>query len=565
MKQIVEIIQPKPKYKDILTDQVIKKKRVAAYARVSTDETDQLHSYQAQIDEFTNRINKNTEWEFAGMFCDEGITGTNMLKRPGFMKMIEAAKNGHIDLILTKSISRFSRNTVDILTTIKELRSVGVEIYFEKESISSVDPKIDFILTIMSSMAQEESRSISENTKWGIQKRFQNGKLIMCTRNFLGYDMNELGDLVINQEQAETVRYIFKCYINGMSTSKLATHLKEKGIKNGRGVVNWFPDTVNEILINEKYVGDLLLQKTVTVDYLSHESIKNDGHATKYYIKNAHEAIIEREIFDIVQTMIHARKIIISTDSKERFKHYAQKPMKGLVYCHQCKRMFNSKMHNSGTTFKKSMLKCHTSRNNPMNCENHSIHEPLLERATLHVVETMTKTKDMQDSILSYMEQTLQSNNSHEQLQMLKLERVELGNKLKAHVNNRIHSLLSDSDYKKEYKRLEEDYNQISIKIDNLTQDITKEHLMRRRFYALKSFIDTDYKDTSIMKSFFGIVLMMGHHHVRYVIDDTFITMDELQEKIDTLKLLPILMKGAYYDTITRENIYYEVVINERN
>ncbi|MDD3106214.1 MAG: recombinase family protein [Bacilli bacterium] len=565
MKQTVEIIQPKPKYKDIFTNQVIRKKRVAAYARVSTDETDQLNSYQAQIEEFTRRINTNLEWEFAGMFCDEGITGTNMLKRPGFMKMIDAAKGGHIDLILTKSISRFSRNTVDILTTIKELRSIGVEIFFEKENITSVDPKIDFVLTIMSSMAQEESRSISENTKWGIQKRFQQGKLIMCTRNFLGYDMNELGDLIINKEQAETVKYIFKCYINGMSTSKLTNHLKEMQIKNGRGVVNWFPDTIKEILINEKYVGDLLLQKTVTVDYLSHESKINDGYATKYYIKNAHEAIIEREVYDIVQTMMHARHLIVSVDSKERFKHLAQKPMKGLVYCSQCKRMFNSKMHNSGTTFKKSMLKCHTSRNNPMECDNHSIHEPLLERATLHVVETMTKTKDMQDSILSYMEQTLKKNNSHEQLQNLKLDRVDLGNKLKAHVNNRIHSSLSDSDYKKEYQRLEIEYNSITKHIEALTQDITKEHLMRRRFYALKSFIDTNYQDTSIIKSFFGIVLMMGQNHVRYVIDDTFITIDELHEQMDILKELPILMKGTYYDLNTRENIYYEVVIYERN
>src|SRR3989339_194959 len=504
MKQTVEIIQPKPKYKDIFTNQVIRKKRVAAYARVSTDETDQLNSYQAQIEEFTRRINANLEWEFAGMFCDEGITGTNMLKRPGFMKMIDAAKSGHIDLILTKSISRFSRNTVDILTTIKELRSVGVEIFFEKENITSVDPKIDFVLTIMSSMAQEESRSISENTKWGIQKRFQQGKLIMCTRNFLGYDMNELGDLIINPEQADTVRYIFKCYIN-------------------------------------------------------------DGYATKYYIKNAHEAIIDREVYDIVQTMMHARHLIVSVDSKERFKHLAQKPMKGLVYCSQCKRMFNSKMHNSGTTFKKSMLKCHTSRNNPMECDNHSIHEPLLERATLHVVETMTKTKDMQDSILFYMEQTLKKNNSHEQLQNLKLDRIDLGNKLKAHVNNRIHSSLSDSDYKKEYRRLEIEYNSITKHIEALTQDITKEHLMRRRFYALKSFIDTNYQDTSIIKSFFGIVLMMGQNHVRYVIDDTFITIDELHEQMNTLKELPILMKGTYYDLDTRENIYYEVVIYERN
>jgi len=212
-------------------------KRVAAYARVSTDETDQLHSYQTQMEEYTGRIQKNEEWEFAGMFADEGITGTDMRKRPNFMKMIQAAKDGHIDLILTKSISRFSRNTIDILTVIKDLRTIGVEIYFEKENISSTDPKIDFVLTVMSSMAQEESRSISENTKWGIQKRFQQGKLIMNTTWFLGYDKDDKGNLIINEEQAKTVRYIYDLYLRGMAITSLARHLKKNNIKNGRGSV----------------------------------------------------------------------------------------------------------------------------------------------------------------------------------------------------------------------------------------------------------------------------------------------------------------------------------------
>ncbi|MBE0700906.1 MAG: recombinase family protein, partial [Acholeplasmataceae bacterium] len=204
MNTYVEVIEPKIQYKDEKTNEINVKRKVAAYARVSTDETDQLNSYQVQIKEFTERIKNNPEWEFAGMFSDEGITGTNMKKRIGMQKMLDAARNGDIDMIITKSISRLARNTVDMLTVIKEMREIKVEIYFEKENISSADPKIDFILTIMSSIAQEESRNISENTKWGFRKRFAQGQLMMTTTHFLGYDKDDEGQLIINQEQAIT-------------------------------------------------------------------------------------------------------------------------------------------------------------------------------------------------------------------------------------------------------------------------------------------------------------------------------------------------------------------------
>ena len=565
MHMSVEIIEPKPKFKNHETEQIIRKKRVAAYARVSTDETDQLHSYQTQIEEFTTRIQKNEEWDFAGMFCDEGITGTDMRKRPGFMQMIEASKNGHIDLILTKSISRFSRNTIDILTVIKELRTIGVEIYFEKESMSSTDPKIDFVLTIMSSMAQEESRSISENTKWGIQKRFQNGKLLMNTKWFLGFDKDEKGNLVINEEQAKTVRYIFDMYLRGLNTNALANHLIEHKTKNGRGNVTWYADTVKEILKNEKYVGDLMLQKTVTLDYLSHRTVDNDGHATKYYIKDAHEPIIDRETFDIVQTMLHARDIVLLEDNMERYKHLAQKPIKGLVYCSKCKRMYRSKMHNSGTTFKKSMLKCHTLINNPHDCDNPSIHEPFLERGTLHVIETLTKTDQMQQDILSYMKEILEHTNSHEPLKALKQESRMIANALKALPKQRLHSTMTDKEYNSEYSRLNGLYEEIKLKIEDLKQKITKEHLMRRRYYALNAFIETNYQDLSIIKSFFGLILIMGKNHVRYVIDDTFSIIDDLHQDIDKINQLPTILKGTYFDLQTKENLYYEVIIYERN
>ena len=560
MKSYVEIIEPTIQFKDEKTNEIKIKRRVAAYARVSTDETDQLNSYQVQIKEFTERIKNNPEWEFAGMYSDEGITGTSMKKRIGMQNMLEAARNGHIDLILTKSISRFARNTVDMLTVIKEMRSINVEIYFEKENMSSADPKIDFVLTIMSSIAQEESRNISENTKWGFRKRFANGQLMMTTTNFLGYDKNDEGQLIINPEQAKTVKYIFHQYMNGMGITALARHLTKEGYLNGRGVVTWKSDGIRLILSNEKYAGDLLLQKTVTIDYLTHKAVHNDGHATKYYIKDNHEAIIDRETFDIVQTMIHARDIILANDNKERHKHLAHKPIKGLVYCATCKRMYRSKMHNSGTTFKKSMLKCHTSRNNPDNCDNHSIHEPLVERATLHLIKELTKTEEMQATLLAYMEQSLETINSHEPLKQLKEQSIDIANELKKHIRNKIRSGMSDEEYEEIYEKLENELKQCETDIENLRNEINRELLTRRRLYALKNFIDTGYEDKRIIKSFFGMILVKGKNHLRYVIDDTFSIIDDLHEQIDLLNKIKPFLKGTYHDETTKNNLYYEVI-----
>jgi hypothetical protein len=227
--------------------------------------------------------------------------------------------------------------------------------------------------------------------------------------------------------------------------------------------------------------------------------------------------------------------------------------------------MYNSKMHNSGTIFKKSMLKCHTSRNNPHECDNPSIHEPLLERATLYVIEQLTKTKSMQKELMHTMENSLESTNSHEPLKALKQEQLQIGNALKAHTRNRIHSNLTDQEYKSEYKRLELRYQDSEKEIENLKHNIQKEHLMRRRFYALKAFIDSNYQDTSIIKSFFGLVLIIGKNHVRYVIDDTFSIIDDLHLQIDTIKEKPTILSGTYFDISTKENLYYEVTINEGN
>ena len=279
-----------------------KKRKVAAYARVSTDHEEQQSSYEAQVDYYTAYIKGRDDWEFVAVYADEGITGCNTKKRDGFNSMVADALAGKIDLIITKSVSRFARNTVDSLTTIRKLKENGTECYFEKENIWTFDGKGELLLTIMSSLAQEESRSISENCTWGQRKRFQDGKVTVPFGRFLGYDRGEDGNLVLNEKEAKIIRRIYGLFLQGRSPYAIAKVLTSESIPTPGGKKTWSASTVKSILTNEKYKGDALLQKVYTEDFLTKKKIKNDGQVPQYYVENNHPAIIEPAVFDRVQS-----------------------------------------------------------------------------------------------------------------------------------------------------------------------------------------------------------------------------------------------------------------------
>ena len=287
---------------------LIKKRRVAAYARVSTDKEEQENSFEAQVSYYTQKIQENPQWVFVEVYADEGITGTSIKKRDGFNRMIEDALAGRIDLILTKSVSRFARNTVDSLTTVRKLKEKGVEVYFEKENIYTLDSKGELLITIMSSLAQEEARSISENTSWGRRKQFADGKYSMPYSIFLGYDKGPNGELVINEEQAVIVRRIYDDYLSGLSPKAIAKRLTEDGIETPGHKTVWHDSTVKSILTNEKYYGAAILQKRIVTDFLTKESRLNTGELPKYYIAQDHEPIVPPEKFRMVQDEMQRRR-----------------------------------------------------------------------------------------------------------------------------------------------------------------------------------------------------------------------------------------------------------------
>ena len=312
-----------------------KKRRVAGYARVSTDHEDQQSSYEAQVDYYTTYIKGRDDWEFAGMYADEGISATNTRHRDGFNNMVADALDGKIDLIITKSVSRFARNTVDSLTTVRKLKEKGVEVYFEKENIWTLDAKGELLITIMSSLAQEESRSISENTTWGQRKRFADGKVSVPYSHFLGYERGPDGNLVINPEQAESVRLIYSLFLSGLSLHSVASEMTKRGIKTPAGKDKWSQTTVKSILTNEKYKGDALLQKNYTVDFLTKKQKKNEGQVPQYYVENNHEAIITPQQFEQVQAELLRR-------SKSKGKYSGVSLFSNKIKCGQCGSWYGS-------------------------------------------------------------------------------------------------------------------------------------------------------------------------------------------------------------------------------
>ncbi len=328
-----------------------KRRRTAAYARVSTGHEDQQTSYEAQVSYYTSYIKSRPDMEFVNVYTDEGISGTSTARREGFRQMIADAMAGKIDLIITKSVSRFARNTVDSLTTIRRLKEHKVECYFEKENIRTFDSKGELLLTIMASLAQEESRSISENCVWGQRKRFADGKVTVPFSRFLGYDRGEDGNLVVNRKEAELVREIYQMFLSGVSPYSIAKRLTERKIPSPGGKDRWYKGTITNILSNEKYKGDALLQKVYTTDYLTKRKKLNAGEVPQYYVEGNHEAIIPEDIFERAQAELERRRKSSKPD----------KPAGDFLprmICGSCGKAFSAKVWHSTNRYKRTIWQC---------------------------------------------------------------------------------------------------------------------------------------------------------------------------------------------------------------
>ena len=387
------------------------KRKVAGYARVSTDYEEQITSYEAQVDYYTNYIQSRDDWEFVKVYTDAGISATNTRHREGFNQMVEDALAGKIDLIITKSVSRFARNTVDSLTTVRKLKEKGIEVYFEKEGIYTLDSKGKLLITIMSSLAQEESRSISENVTWGQRKRFADGKVSLPYSHFLGYKKGEDGLPEIVPEEAEIVRFIYRSYMNGQTSYAIAKILTERHIPTPAGKENWRQSTIESILTNEKYKGDALLQKSYTVDFLTKKRTQNKGEIQMFYVEDDHDAIISKRIWECVQLEIKRRKKYLEEHGTNSYSHRPESnPFASKIICGDCNKVFARKGWRSSTGVDRKVWQCSERYKvkGVMGCANRHVEEKTLIKAYLMAWNVLVENRE--DFMEQWTEQ-LQSEN----------------------------------------------------------------------------------------------------------------------------------------------------------
>ena len=355
-------------------------KRVAAYARVSTDSDEQMGSVEAQKDYFQKMITERPGWVLVDIYADEGISGTSLNRREAFNRMIDDAMAGKIDMIITKSLSRFARNTVDALNTIRKLKTAGVGVYFEKEDIDTLDAKGEFLITLMSSLAEEESRSISENVKWGTRKRFADGKYSLPYKQFLGYKKGSDGTPELVEEEAKIIRIIYRLFLDGYASTAIAQKLTDANISTPARHQVWNRKTIESILRNEKYYGAALLQKRYCEDFRTKKMVPNRGELPQYYIENDHKPIVTKEIFDEVQ---------------RRLQHPYRKHSTALLFsykliCTDCGGLFGP-IPTHSTTYHDIVWKCSNRHLHKYPCTTPLLYEELLKPIFHEIILSILK------------------------------------------------------------------------------------------------------------------------------------------------------------------------------
>ncbi len=372
---------------------------MAAYCRVSTDQAEQLQSYEAQVQYYTTFIQGHPDYDLAGIYADEGISATNTKKREQFLRMIEYCKAGTIDMIITKSISRFARNTLDCLNYVRLLKDLGIGVIFEKENINTLDSKGEVLLSILSSLAQDESRSISENSTWGIRRRFEQGRLHLNYTKFLGYTKDQEGNLIIDDAQAAIVRRIYHSFLAGKGCVRIAQEFENEQIPKWNGGHRWFSSNILSILMNEKYKGDALLQKTYTVDFLSKKRAVNEGVVPQYYVENSHVAIIDKDTWEAVQLEMKRRKDFAERHGIHKIDLSTDKsPFSGKVICGCCEKFFQRKVWNSNhSKFKRTVWQCSSkyAKKGFIGCNNTHVDDKIFYEALIQMYNDMVRQKEV--------------------------------------------------------------------------------------------------------------------------------------------------------------------------
>lgn len=468
-----------------LPNNALYKKRVAAYARVSTLQEEQVSSYEAQVDYYKKYIEERPEWEYVGIYTDKGITGTNRKYRTGFNQMIDDALNGKIDLIVTKSVTRFARNTLDTISITRELKSRGVEVFFEEQNVYTFDSSGELMLTILASIAQEESRNISENVKWGKRKKYNDGYTSLAYKHFLGYDKHPTDrkkGFIINEEQAEVVRLIYKLFMTGKTLTYIARFLKKSGYKTPTGKEDWSLTTLESILKNEKYKGDALICKTYVKDFLEHRPVKNNGEVDQVYVEDHHDPIIDPTQWELVQIELAKRKEL-------KFSYTCANTFSSKLVCGDCGGFYGQKVWHSTSKYRKLVYRCNDKfKKNHIKCETPTLTEDVIVKRFLEAYSKFMEDRnqvvnDCKEMII-LLDNTEDSERDKEELLKQASDIITLvENLIKKNATVPMHQ----DKFQSTYDEYDKDHSKIINKIGKLEDEIIKRKAQAKQ---LKVFIN---------------------------------------------------------------------------
>lgn len=515
----VEIIKARNTLSSRAKTNLTKRLRVAAYCRVSTDSEDQINSYKSQVQYYTDLIKNNSEWSLAGIYADEAITGTQVTKREDFQHLINDCMNGDIDLIVTKSISRFARNTLDTLKYVRMLKEKGIAVFFEEENINTLTMDGELLLVILSSVAQQEVENISANVKKGLKMKMQRGELVGF-QGCLGYDYHpEDKTITINEKEAEIVRYIFKRYIEGAGGSVIAQELQNLGYKTKRGSTTWAETTVIGIIKNEKYKGDILMGKTFTLDPISKRRLDNFGEEDQFYIRDHHEAIISEEVFDAAQEILkrRAKPRRLGTDGK-REKFSRKYAFSCLLECGFCGGTLTRRSWHSGSQYNKIIWQCVTAtKKGKKFCpDSKGIAEETIEQAFIESYRLLCQNnKDVLDEFIARTEEALSATNAGKQLAKTDKDIKVLEAKRTKLVDMHLDEIIDKATYEEKYLVLSEQIEQLKDTRRGLEEAAETESTMKRRISEFRKTLEQnevlDTFDRYVFESIVEKVIVGGY------------------------------------------------------
>lgn len=500
--QNVEVIKARSNFLSRARTTLSERMRVAAYCRVSTDSEDQLNSYKSQVKYYTELIKKKSEWDLAGIYADEAITGTQVAKREEFQRLINDCVNGDVDMVITKSISRFARNTLDTLKYVRMLKEKRVAVFFEEENINTLTMDGELLLVVLSSVAQQEVENISANVKKGLKMKMQRGELVGF-QGCLGYDYHpEDKTLTVNEEEAEIVRYIFRRYIEGAGGSVIAQELGNLGYKTKRGNTTWVDSAVLGIIKNEKYKGDILLGKTFTLDPISKRRLDNRGEEDQFYIREHHEPIISEEIFEKAQEILKRRSYSkrLGTDGK-REKFSRKYSFSCMMECGFCGGTYTRRCWHSGTKHSKIVWQCVvcTKKGKKFCSDSKGFAEKIIEDAFVESYRLLCQNhKDVLDEFIARATETLSTDNAcklsaktEKDIELLESKRAKL-------VDMRLEEIIDRDTYEQKYSELTSQIEKLRKYFNELQDSSKTEIIMKER---LENFSKT-LKRSEVLDSF---------------------------------------------------------------